>query len=193
MPKLNESEKKPSKTIEGDKIGTAPIPATVVLKAPADVRITVNGTRIERRTTEETFLTPSLPVGQNFSYVFAAEATRDGKTLTKTERITVRAGMLSEVDFTSLDGAATADVARVTVVLPAGARLYVNNVAVAATGTQTFETPKLEKDKKFFYTVRAEMQRDGRTVSDNQRVSVEAGKSVTVDFTRASSTLTASR
>jgi uncharacterized protein (TIGR03000 family) len=181
------------KAIESNKIGTQG-PATVVLKAPADVKITVNGTALTRRTTEETFLTPALPAGQNFAYVFSAEATRDGKTLTKTERITVRAGAQSEVDFTNFESAASAvDVARVTVVLPAGASLYVNDVAVSAKGTQTFETPKLEKGKKFYYTVRAEMQRNGRTVSDKQRVSVEAGKSVTVDFTRAASTLTASR
>jgi len=190
MPKVPEGG---GKTIEGDKIGTRS-PATVVLKAPADVKITVNGTTIARRTTEETFLTPALPAGQNFAYVFSAEATRDGKTLTKTERITVRAGVQSEVDFSNLDSAAVAaDVARVTVVLPTGARLFVNDVAVAASGTQTFETPKLAKGKKFYYTVKAEMQRDGRTVSDKQRVSVEAGKSVTVDFTLATSTLTASR
>jgi uncharacterized protein (TIGR03000 family) len=182
------------KVIESDKIGTVRTPATVVLKAPADVKVTVNGTALTRRTIEETFQTPALPSGQTFAYVFSAEATRDGKTLTKTERITVRAGEKSEVDFTNLNQATVAaDVARVTVVLPAGARLYVNDVAVSASGSQTFETPKLEKGKKFFYTVKAEFQRDGRTVSDNQRVSVEAGKSVTVDFTRAASTLTASR
>jgi uncharacterized protein (TIGR03000 family) len=178
---------------DGDKISTQ-TPATVLVKAPADVKITVNGTAIERRTTEETYLTPALPTGQTFAYVFSAEATRDGKKLTKTERITVQAGMRSQVDFSNLELATAAtDVARVTVVLPDGARLFVNDVAVSVKGTQTFETPKLEKGKKFFYTVRAEIERDGRTVSDNQRVSVEAGKSVTVDFTRAAGRLTASR
>jgi uncharacterized protein (TIGR03000 family) len=184
MPKVGEM-------IQGE---SARSPATVMVKAPADVNITVNGTAITRRTAEETFLTPALPSGQTFAYVFSAEATRDGKTVTKTERITVQAGMKSEVDFTAMgQAAAAADVAHLTVKLPDGAHLYVNDVAVSASGTQTFETPKLEKGKKFYYSVRAELQREGRTMTDSKSVSVEAGKSVTVDFTSSASRLTASR
>jgi uncharacterized protein (TIGR03000 family) len=183
---------------EGDKTedGATQIqkPAMVVVKAAADVKITVNGHVTARRATEESFLTPKLPAGRPFAYVFQAEAMRDGKKVTRTERITVRAGQKTAVDFSDLDRVAvSAEPAQVTVVLPRGAQLYVNGVAMAADGKQTFLTPKLDRGKKFFYTVKAELLRDGRKVTESQRVSVQAGSSVTVDFTAATSTLTASR
>jgi uncharacterized protein (TIGR03000 family) len=166
--------------------------ATVVVKAPADVKITVNGKETPRRTTEEEFLTPELQVGKSYSYVFSAEATRDGKKLAKTERIIVRPGERTVVDFSSMEVAvASVETARLTVILPEGARVFVNDVALTVKGKQTFETPKLEKGKTFFYNVKAELRRDGRTATETKKVSVEAGKSVTVDFTDAK--LTASR
>ncbi len=183
------------KSVEDDsETGVTRMPATVMVKAPADVKITVNGHATSRRSTEETFLTPHLPVGKTFAYVFSAEVMRDGEKITKTERITVRAGEKSEVDFSNLDRSALlTDVAHLTVKLPENARLFVNDVAVSATGTQTFETPKLQKGRKFFYTVKAEVQREGKMVTESQRVSVEAGKTITVDFVKAKNTLTASR
>jgi uncharacterized protein (TIGR03000 family) len=169
-------------------------PATVVVKAAADVRITVNGRETARRSEEETFLTPNLPVGRDYDYLFTATAIRDGKRVTKTTRISVRPGKKTEVDFRDLDRTVvSSEPARVTVLLPAGAKLYVNDVAIAAKDKQTFETPNLEKGRRFFYTVKAEVLRDGRRVTESQRVSVEAGKTVTVDFTAARSRLTASR
>jgi uncharacterized protein (TIGR03000 family) len=86
---------------------------------------------------------------------------------------------------------ASTETARVTVILPEGARVFVNDVALTVKGKQTFETPKLEKGKTFFYNVKAELPRDGRTVTETKKVSVEAGKAVTVDFTDPK--LTASR
>jgi len=167
--------------------------ATVLVKAPADVKITVNGQATARRTTEEEFKTPDLQVGRSYSYEFSAEAMRDGKKIAKTERVIVRPGEKTVVDFSSMDReVVSAEPARVTVILPEGARVFVNDVALTVKGKQTFETPKLEKGKSFYYTVKAELPRAGRTVTETKRVSVEAGKTVTVDFTDASS-LTASR
>jgi uncharacterized protein (TIGR03000 family) len=171
----------------------AKMAATVVIKAPADVKITVNGKETARRTTEEEFLTPELQVGRSYSYQFSAEATRAGKKLARTERVVVRPGERTVVDFSNLDReVVSAEPARLTIILPEGASVRVNDVPLPVKGKQTFETPKLEKGKTFYYTVKAELPRAGRTVTETKRVNVEAGKSVIVDFTDAS-TLTASR
>jgi uncharacterized protein (TIGR03000 family) len=188
------------KTIEGkDKDGkevSIRRPATVVVKADSDVEIKVNGQATPRKTTEEAYTTPALVPGRLYSYTFVAEVTRDGKKQTETKEVTVRAGRRTVVDFTSLGTAvakAEAEAASVTVILPEGAKLTVNDVAVNAEGKQTFQTPKLEKGKSYFYTVKAELTRDGKPVSETRRVDVAAGKEVTVDFTKGSATLTASR
>lgn len=172
----------------------AAAPATVVVKAPLGATVKVNGQVATRRTAEETFRTPALRAGRTFAYNFEASLEKGGQVVTSSKRITVQANGRAVVDFTDLGTEAAVASAKVTVVLPKGAKLYVNDVAYAGDGTQTFDTPKLAKGKRFYYTVRAESTRDGRPVSESRRVPVEAGKEVTVDFTAAASeVLTASR
>ena len=54
--------------------------------------------------------------------------------------------------------------------------------AFAATGKQTFETPKLDKGTVYFYSMKSEQTNEGETQAQTKRVCVEAGKDVTVDF-----------
>src|SRR5262249_30462054 len=74
--------------------------------------------------------------------------------------------------------------ARVTVRLPADAALCVDDVPCPLTsGTRSFNTPALQPGQKYFYTVRAEVTRNGEKRSQAQRVILEAGQQVTVTFT----------
>jgi uncharacterized protein (TIGR03000 family) len=163
-------------------------PATVVVKAPAGVRLTVNDQPTALSKTEETFTTPRLQPGLPYSYVFKAEAVREGKPITVTRRVTVRAGEESRVDLTDMMKAeppnrVPADVARVTVLLPADARLSVDGVPLrSGSAKRTFDTPKIEPGRSYHYTFTAEVVRDGQTYTRDRRVDVEAGKDVTVDF-----------
>jgi uncharacterized protein (TIGR03000 family) len=158
-------------------------PATVLLKAPADVVVTVNGQVATRRSEEEEFQTPNLRPGYTYSYQFKAEAIRDGKKVTLERRVTVRAGQKSVVDFGSLATAEGRDVAKVRVIGPASARVIVNNVELGTVGNRpAFETPRLQPGRKYYYTIRAVVTQGGRVRTATQRVNVEAGKDVTVDF-----------
>jgi uncharacterized protein (TIGR03000 family) len=72
---------------------------------------------------------------------------------------------------------------RVTVTLPAEAKLLVQGVACPLTSAKrTFDTPKLPVGESYTYTLRAEVVRAGRTVVESRQVSIAAGKRVTVDF-----------
>jgi len=73
--------------------------------------------------------------------------------------------------------------AQVTINLPADAKLFVDDVVCPLTSdTRSFSTPKLRQGQKYFYDVRAEVVRGGATVSETQRVVIEAGKQVSVTF-----------
>jgi uncharacterized protein (TIGR03000 family) len=158
--------------------------AVVLIKAPLDVRISVGGVDTPRSAAEESFSTPALEPGRTYEYVFKAEAVRDGKPVTATKKVAVLAGKRSEVDFTTLGAVATApEAAKVTVKLPEDAKLFVDGVACPLVGTvRTFETPKLEPGRQYFYTLKAELVVDGQTVSETRRAVVEAGKPTPVDF-----------
>jgi uncharacterized protein (TIGR03000 family) len=73
--------------------------------------------------------------------------------------------------------------ARITVYLPADAQLYVDNVFCPLTSsTRSFPTPPLQPGREFYYTLRAEVLRDGQTRVQSQRVVVGAGRQVSVEF-----------
>jgi uncharacterized protein (TIGR03000 family) len=167
--------------------------ATVTIKAPTDVRVSVDGQDTERTSSEETFTTPDLQRGRTYQYVFQAEATRDGKKITLTKRVTVQAGGQSEVDFSDL-AAPAADVAKVTVMLPNDAKLFIDGVECPLTSNpRIFETPRLEAGRQYYYTLKAEVVRDGRTKADSRRVVVEAGRTTQVEFKDLEAVQSASR
>jgi uncharacterized protein (TIGR03000 family) len=169
MPKLAEPKKETS----------AAAPATVLVKAPLDVHITVNGNVAERTTAEQVFTTPDLERGRTYSYEFRAEAIRDGKTITRTRKVIVKAGQESKADFSDLNQADAP--AHVTIAAPADARVTVDGVEIPAKA-RTFNTPTLEAGRKYYYTVKMAVTRDGRALSDSKHVVLESGKDVTVEF-----------
>jgi uncharacterized protein (TIGR03000 family) len=85
------------------------------------------------------------------------------------------------VDFTDMSTGGSP--ARVRVKLPADADLFVDGVRVPLTSeVRSFQTPKLEAGRSYYYTLKADVVRDGRTVSASKRVTVEPGKETTVEF-----------
>ncbi|MBY0455953.1 MAG: TIGR03000 domain-containing protein, partial [Gemmataceae bacterium] len=76
------------------------------------------------------------------------------------------------------------DRATITVKLPPGATLYVDDrKSPSQDGVRQFATPPLPADREFAYTLKAEIVRDGRPESFTQKVPFRAGDRVTVDFT----------
>lgn len=81
--------------------------------------------------------------------------------------------------------------ARITVQLPAEARLYVNEVLCPlASAERSFQTPPLEPGRNYSYTLRAELEQEGQRLVQVQRVQLHAGGEVRVrlDFTSAAAT-----
>jgi uncharacterized protein (TIGR03000 family) len=76
-----------------------------------------------------------------------------------------------------------AEAARITIHVPADAKLTVDGVECPLTSdTRAFDTPTLQPGQQFYYTVKAEVVRDGKPVSETRRVIFEAGNKVDVEF-----------
>jgi uncharacterized protein (TIGR03000 family) len=72
---------------------------------------------------------------------------------------------------------------------PPEANLYVDNSLCPLTSdVRSFNTPRLEPGKKYYYTMRAEVVQNGQTVVQSQRVTMTAGQQVNVDFGNVTST-----
>jgi uncharacterized protein (TIGR03000 family) len=83
---------------KGEELGRATqAPATIVVSLPADARLTIDDRPTTSKSELRTFVSPALPVGNDYSYTLKAEIVRDGQTLTATKQVSVRAGQESRV------------------------------------------------------------------------------------------------
>lgn len=74
--------------------------------------------------------------------------------------------------------------ATIFVQLPADAKLFIDNEATTSTGgSRFFQSPVLNADKEYHYTLKAEVVRDGKPVKAEQVVTVKAGETTPVTLT----------
>jgi uncharacterized protein (TIGR03000 family) len=74
------------------KIGSSGSAARLVIEKPADARLYVDNIPIAADVPSKTFITPELDPSQAYYYMVRVEMTRDGKPLSETRRVIVRAG-----------------------------------------------------------------------------------------------------
>ncbi|MCA9116112.1 MAG: TIGR03000 domain-containing protein [Planctomycetaceae bacterium] len=81
--------------------------------------------------------------------------------------------------------ATTSKSATLVVKVPENARVYLQDQKMTLTGTtRRFYSPALDSSKSYVYTVRVEVDRDGRTITRETEATVTAGGNVevSVDF-----------
>jgi len=89
---------KPAKPRKPDEV-SAPAPAHVIVKLPEEARLFVDETPCPLTSATRSFDTPALDPGQEYYYTLTAEVMRDGRAVTATRKVTVRAGEESVVEF----------------------------------------------------------------------------------------------
>jgi uncharacterized protein (TIGR03000 family) len=73
--------------------------------------------------------------------------------------------------------------ATVVVKLPARAKLSINGKVMRSNATRrVFRSPTLRAGKVYYYSLKASVKRNGRTLSKNKRLRVRAGQRTTVSF-----------
>jgi len=83
-------------------------PATIEVSLPADAKLTIDDAPTASTTASRSFRSPPLEPGKTFYYTLKAEVVRDGKTLTKEQRVQVRAGQATPVTIDFSDAAVAA-------------------------------------------------------------------------------------
>jgi uncharacterized protein (TIGR03000 family) len=70
-----------------------------------------------------------------------------------------------------------------TIIVPADAKLYIENQPTQLTGTRReFVSPRLEAGKDYIYTLKAEVESDGKRVTGTEELPVKAGDHKTIEF-----------
>jgi uncharacterized protein (TIGR03000 family) len=76
--------------------------------------------------------------------------------------------------------------ARVTVRLPADARLWIDDFQFQQTGpVRVLNTPELQPGQKYHYVLKAQWTENGQPVTQERTANVQAGGETTVDFAQA--------
>ncbi|MBP3960222.1 TIGR03000 domain-containing protein [Gemmata sp. G18] len=208
----------PTSTVANTQTGRA----SVIVKLPADARLSADGRALNLTGAERQFVSPELPLNQEFVYRFKVEYERDGETVSVTKKVNVRAGGTVTIEFTDLTASkppaagagkttsttpaapasteptkaeppvrespaaptGTGDRATITVKLPPGATLYVDDrKSPSKDAVRQFATPPLPANREFAYLLKAEILRDGQPETLTQKVPFRAGERITVDFT----------
>ena len=76
------------------------------MSLPADAKLTVDGEATASTSGRRVFVSPALPTGQSYHYTLQAEVVVDGKSVTVSKTVAVRAGEQSEVTLTPVTGVA---------------------------------------------------------------------------------------
>jgi len=82
-------------------------PAKLVVEVPADAKLYVDDQLMKTMSARRVFNTPTLDKGQTYYYILRAEMAIDGKTVSETKRVLVRAGEEVKANFAELAAAAT--------------------------------------------------------------------------------------
>jgi uncharacterized protein (TIGR03000 family) len=73
--------------------------------------------------------------------------------------------------------------ARLIIDVPTDAKLFIDDQAMkTASARRTFSTPALQPGQAYYYEVRAEVVRDGKTQSETKKIIVKAGEVVRASF-----------
>jgi uncharacterized protein (TIGR03000 family) len=107
-PIRTETPSKPMKDTEKDKETRAAERARLIVELPADAKLFVDDKQMKTGSERRSFTTPTLEKGETYYYVLKVEVIRDGKPVTETKKILVKAGDEIKADFKEMDTIATA-------------------------------------------------------------------------------------
>jgi uncharacterized protein (TIGR03000 family) len=77
-------------------------PAHIVVNLPQDARLLVDGNPTKQTGASRTFVSPPLQAGIDYSYNLTVEVVRDGKTMSRTKSVPIRAGQTVNVDLSTV-------------------------------------------------------------------------------------------
>jgi uncharacterized protein (TIGR03000 family) len=80
-------------------MGVAPNRAKLIVELPADAKLYVDDRAIKNGANPRTFHTPELEPGQLYYYELRVEVMRDGKPVTESKRVIVKAGEVIRANF----------------------------------------------------------------------------------------------
>ena len=74
-------------------------PATLIVSVPVDARLSIDGAATPSISTQRVFVSPALSFGREYHYTLQAEFVQEGKVVTVSKEVAVKAGDETQVRF----------------------------------------------------------------------------------------------
>ncbi len=157
--------------------------AMLTVSLPANARVFVNGATTRSTGTTRRYVSRNLNPGYAYTYEVRAEMEIDGQRMERTETVKMRAGEIQNLafDFEAPQMPETV----LTLNVPEDAQVSLAGNETRSSGTtRTFRTRKLAAGESWNdYTIRVTVNRDGRQLTKEERITLNAGDSreLTID------------
>jgi uncharacterized protein (TIGR03000 family) len=154
----------------------------MTVSVPANAKVFVNGKPTTSTGALREYISRGLEPGYQYNYEVRVEVVRDGKTVADTKTVALRAGRLEHVAFNFAAEQPVETVLQLNV--PADAKVTLAGNATQSEGNQReFKTSGLAAGQVWDgYDVVVTVQRDGQTLSKQQTIDLEGGKTVSLSF-----------
>ena len=154
----------------------------LTVSVPADAEIVVNGLPTTSTGESRRYVSHGLKPGETYRYVVKAVIERDGEQLEQTKVATLQAGTITPLEF-DFDGNSAVETS-LTLDVPEDAKVYLSGSETRASGSKRrFSTTRIDQGQKWAdYLVRVTVERDGRTLSKEQRVTISGGDQTQLSF-----------
>ena len=151
----------------------------LAVTVPNDAKLFVNGTETKSTGEVRRFVSKDLNKGFRYDYKLRVEFVRDGKPVSQTQVVSVRPGRLTSIAFAS-----PAVETSLTLNVPKDAKVRLSGIPTKAKGSQRkFSTKKIAAGKKWSdYTVEVVVERNGRTITKEKKISINGGDQLELAF-----------
>jgi uncharacterized protein (TIGR03000 family) len=153
--------------------------AVLEVRVPAAAAVYVNGVRTSSKGISRRFASNQLKPGESKEIQVCAVITRNGESVQQTKTTRVRAGTIRRLSF-DFDYPTTSLILSV----PSDATVELAGQSVSGTGSvRTFRTTRLASSEAVpDYTVLVRVVRDGRMLSQEQSITLQAGETRNLRF-----------
>jgi uncharacterized protein (TIGR03000 family) len=190
----------PSEQMESEPMPPAPEEARstlrkgiLVVSVPDDAQVVVNGEPTRSTGQRRRYVSHGLKSGESYRYVVKAVADRNGKPTEQTKVAVLRAGKVTSLDF-DFNGQSVVETS-LTLNVPEDAKVYLSGHETKTQGDQRrFSTTRIEQGEKWAdYLVRVTVDRAGRSLTQERRVTLNGGDQAELNFEFADAELAAAR
>jgi uncharacterized protein (TIGR03000 family) len=149
---------------------------------PSDAKVYINGSLTRSQGSLRRYVSKGLDRGLRYGYEVRAELNRNGVAVDQTKYVSLRAGRVTtlDFDFTSDSPVETS----LTLKVPSDAKVILSGTETKATGpVRKFRTQKIAEGVKWSdYRVEVVVERDGKTLTKQQEITINGGDQIELAF-----------